>query len=329
MRTAPAWLGLLLMAAALSGCLQGDPDDGGPGDGGPDGPTDPSGGDEDSAPGDGGQGPSDEEDAGPPSTGTPPDPDAPAWQWPALDEATIRPGVQMVADGSQCTSNFVFLPPDNATVYLGFAAHCVGTGGDASNTDGCDADGNAPLPLGTEVEVQGASRPATLAYTSWGTMQAGNETGGAVCGSNDFALVEIHPDDHAKVHPAMLTFGGPTGLAAAGEAAPFDKVLTFGNTGLRPGPAELDAKEGYVWDASSDWSTIIYTVTPGPPGDSGSGVLLGDGTALGVLVTVLVAPFPAANGATSLDLAMQYAAGPGDLPVRLATWDVLDEGRLP
>lgn len=326
MQRAPFLIGTLLALVALAGCLQGDPGDDGPSDSpsvSPGPSSDPG-----SGPGGDPESPDPEQEPPTPSTGTPPDPGAPAWQWPPLEDATIRPGVQMFADGSQCTSNFVFLPPDNSTVYLGFAAHCVGTGGDASNTDGCDPV-NAPLPLGSEVEVQGASQPASLAYVSWGTMLAGNESRAAVCGSNDFAFVEIHPDDHAKVHPAMLTFGGPTGLAAAGEAATFDKVLTFGNTGLRPGPAELDAKEGYVWDPSSDWSTTVYTVTPGPPGDSGSGVLLGDGRALGVLVTVYLAPYPAANGVTNLDLAMQYAAEHGGPAVRLATWDLLDPGRLP
>jgi hypothetical protein len=232
-----------------------------------------------------------------------------------------------VIDGSQCTSNFIFLDPANTTVFIGFAAHCAAAGDDATNTDGCDP-ANAALPLGTAVEVAGASQPATLAYTSWGTMQKVGESGGA-CAANDFAFAVLHADDAPKAHPAMLTFGGPVALADSRSVGAGDKVLTFGNTGLRPGPAALDAREGYViGQADNGWTTTIYTVTPGLPGDSGSGVLTGSGEALGILVTVGITPFTLSNGVTSLDRALAYASA-HDVDIRLATWELLDGGILP
>ena len=54
--------------------------------------------------------------------------------WAPAATATIHPGVMMFTDGAQCTANFVYT--DGASVYLGYAAHCAGTGA-ATETDGC------------------------------------------------------------------------------------------------------------------------------------------------------------------------------------------------
>ena len=54
--------------------------------------------------------------------------------WAPAATATIHPGTQMFTDGAQCTANFVF--SDGVSVYVGYAAHCAGTGA-ATDTDGC------------------------------------------------------------------------------------------------------------------------------------------------------------------------------------------------
>ncbi len=118
----------------------------------------------------------------------------------------IHPGVQTVTGGGQCTSNFVFR--DGGGTYLGQAAHCSGTGG-ATETDGCDS---GSLPIGTTVEIEGASQPGTLVYNSWITMQAQGESDPDTCAYNDFALVRVNPADVAKVDPTVPGFGGPTGV---------------------------------------------------------------------------------------------------------------------
>src|SRR5688500_5566633 len=59
-------------------------------------------------------------------------------------DAPIRPGVQTITGGGQCTANFVFT--DGTDVYLGQAAHCSGLGA-ATATDGCDQAAD-PLPIG-------------------------------------------------------------------------------------------------------------------------------------------------------------------------------------
>ena len=56
--------------------------------------------------------------------------------------------------GRAVTANFVFF--DSGSVYIGQAAHCSGTGGSTA-TDGCTTES---LPVGTAVQVDGASRPA-------------------------------------------------------------------------------------------------------------------------------------------------------------------------
>ena len=56
---------------------------------------------------------------------------------------------------------------------------------------------------------------------------------------------------------------------------------------------------------------MVYTATPGIPGDSGSGFLSGDGEAVGVLSTLNLAPLPVSNGVTDLARALRYAADHG------------------
>ena len=248
------------------------------------------------------------------------------FEWPPLGEATVRPGVQTFYGGSQCTSNFVFTSPDNGTLYLGSAAHCFGPS----------------AKLGDPIEIGDGAATGTLAYSSWLVMgsDGGDPTTGAdptcsveedqrVCDLNDFALIRLDPAARRAVHPAMLHFGGPTALAPSEGVSMGDKVLTYGHSGLRFGLEETNWHEGYVLDHSEPWTTTTYTATPGVPGDSGSGVLTGDGRAFGVLVTVGLTPFAASNGVTSLDLALAYAKEKGGVDARLATWDLLDQGLLP
>jgi hypothetical protein len=54
-------------------------------------------------------------------------------------------------------------------------------------------------------------------------------------------------------------------------------------------------------------SEQLYTLTPGIPGDSGSGFLDADGNALGVLSTVELAPLAGANGVGALAKEIAYA----------------------
>ncbi len=214
--------------------------------------------------------------------------------WAPAASATITPGVQTYTDGGQCTANFIY--QDGAGVYIGQAAHCSSTGAQ-TDTNGCDS---GSLPIGTPVEIDGASRPGTLAYNSWISMQAKGETNADACAYNDFALVRIDPADVASVNPSVPRFGGPTSLGSS-AAGLGDTVYSYGNSSLRGGVTTLSPKQGVVvQSAGNGWSRTVYTVTPGIPGDSGSGFLDADGAAIGTLSTLAIAPVPASNGVADL-----------------------------
>jgi hypothetical protein len=228
--------------------------------------------------------------------------DASAWA-PAAT-APIHPGVMTNTDGSgQCTSNFIFTR--GSDTYIGQAAHCSSTGA-ATDTDGCTS---ASLPLGTRVEIDGASVRGTLAYNSWLSMQAHGEGNDETCAYNDLALVRIDPADVAKVNPTIPDFGGPNGV---GTAAAGQQVYTYGNSSLRQGITLLSPKNGVVVEASpGGWSYTAYTLTPGIPGDSGSAFLNRDGAALGTLSTVAIVPLPASNGVGDVGREIAYARAHG------------------
>jgi hypothetical protein len=219
--------------------------------------------------------------------------------WAPAASATIHPGVQVFTEGAQCTSNFVF--EEGSSVYLGQAAHCSGTGGQ-TETDGCSS---GSLPLGTPVEVKGASRPGTLVYNSWLTMQANGESDPSTCAYNDLALIRIDPADVNSVNPLVPGFGGPTGVGATGGLG--STVYSYGNSELRGGVTKLSPKQGVVVQSEGGgWSHIVATLTPGIPGDSGSGFLNGTGGAIGILSTLQIAPLAGTNGVGDLGKELAY-----------------------
>jgi hypothetical protein len=221
--------------------------------------------------------------------------------WAPAATAPIHPGVQTFTDGAQCTANFVFYDASN-TVYIGQAAHCSGTGG-ATETNGCDS---GSLPVGTPVEVDGASQPGTMVYNSWLAMQAAGETNPDACAYNDFALIRLDPADFGKVNPSIPFWGGPNGIDTNGTTQG-ENVYSYGNSGLRGGVSQLSPKQGVsLGDNGNGWSHDVYTATPGIPGDSGSAFLDSTGAALGVLSTVQLAPLAGSNGVGDLNLELSY-----------------------
>lgn len=219
--------------------------------------------------------------------------------WAPAGQAAVHPGVQVFTEGAQCTSNFVF--QDTSNVYLGQAAHCSGTGGQ-TETNGCSS---ASLPVGTPVQISGASKPGTLVYNSWLTMQARGETDVDTCAFNDLALIRIDPADVAKVNPSVPGFGGPTGVGTVGGLG--STVYSYGNSELRGGIAKLSPKQGVVvQNEGGGWSHNVVTLTPGVPGDSGSGFLNGSGQAIGVLSTLQLAPLAGSNGVGDIGRELAY-----------------------
>jgi hypothetical protein len=227
-----------------------------------------------------------------------------ALTWAPASTATVHPGVETFTDGSQCTANFVFT--DGTNVYIGQAAHCAGTGGD-TDTNGCTSP---TLPVGTAVTISGASKPGTLVYSSWATMQADHETDANTCAYNDLALVKIDPSDVGNVNPTIPVWGGPQGVSSGGTTLG-ERVFSYGNSILRLGVTALSPKEGISeGDTGAGWSTAVLTATPGIPGDSGSAFLDASGDALGILSTLGVSvPGGVTNniGNVGMELAYMHA----------------------
>ena len=240
---------------------------------------------------------------------------APAWA-PAAT-APIRPGVQTVTGGGQCTANFVFYDASN-NVYIGQAAHCSSTSG-STETNGCLA---RSLPLGTPVEISGASRPGTIVYNSWLTMQSQSpalDPDSETCQYNDLAIVKLDPADYGKVNPTIPRWGGPVGTNTAGTTSG-ETVYTYGNSSLRFGVSQTSPKKGTSLGTSPEgWSHTVYTATPGIPGDSGSAFLDKNGRALGVLSTVAIAPLAGSNGVGDFNKEFQYLLSHGGPQLTLAT----------
>lgn len=227
--------------------------------------------------------------------------------WAPAATAKVHPGVQTFTEGAQCTSNFVF--EEGSTVFIGQAAHCSGTGGQ-TETDGCTS---GSLPIGTPVEVTGASKPGALAYNSWLTMQAGGENDPNTCAYNDLALIKLDPTDVANVNPSVPGFGGPTGVGTVGGLG--STVYSYGNSELRGGVTKLSPKQGIVIENEGEgWSHIVSTLTPGIPGDSGSGFMNESGQAVGVLSTLQIAPLAGTNGVGDLGKELAYERAHGPFP---------------
>lgn len=235
---------------------------------------------------------------------------ATASAWAPASTAPVHPGVQTNTEGSgQCTSNFIF--QEGSDTYIGQAAHCSSTGA-ATDTNGCTA---ASLPLGTKVDVDGATVRGTMVYNSWLTMQANGEADEETCAYNDLALVKIDPADVPNVNPSIPVFGGPNGI---GTAKAGDQIYTYGNSSLRGGITQLSPKSGAVVEVTpGGWSYSLYTVTPGIPGDSGSAFLNSTGQALGTLSTVAIAPLPASNGVGDIGRELAYARAHGQPDLQL------------
>lgn len=225
----------------------------------------------------------------------------------------IRPGVEISADGSGCTGNFLF-SPNAQTVYIGVAAHCFSE----DTNDGIDACETNNLPIGfNQVVIENATQAGEIVYSSWRAMQESGETPGSnACVYNDFALVKIHPDDLANIHPAGFAFGGPvslrTGLAAVG-----DDVFAYGRSPFHFGQRNLEAKSGSITGVSGDgWAYQIQTDNPGVPGDSGGPIYGPNGEALAVLSVLSagvggLSVINVSNGVTNLDRALRYAIDGG------------------
>lgn len=206
--------------------------------------------------------------------------------WPAVEEAAVRPGVKLYdrltdqlslteSPGENvryrmCTAAFVFSSLDNRTLFISTASHCV-----------------AGFDLGDRLPIANGQADATVVYCSWGA-QTGSESCPSEPGTrraDDLALLRIAPEDRDEVNPAVLEFGGPTGMAAPVETA--DTVRAYGNSDLRDArqPVAPDTVELMTGDVRnrSTWYTYAEFQPPQLTGDSGAPVIGPDGGAVGLI----------------------------------------------
>jgi hypothetical protein len=228
--------------------------------------------------------------------------------WAPADTAPIHPGVQVESESGQCTANFVFL--QGSTPLLGTAAHCFGTSGDPTATNGCDT---GSLPLGSPVTIYddaGNSYQGSLAYSSWLAMHAAGEKDANTCDYNDLALINLPAG--VGVNPSVPFWGGPTALNTSGLTMG-DQIYSYGNSSLRLGITALSPKSGFSnGDDPSGWSHSTTMLTTGIPGDSGSGLLDSSGNATGVLSTLGISlPDGGTNFFGDLAKELAYAANHG------------------
>ncbi|QQD18094.1 trypsin-like peptidase domain-containing protein [Spongiibacter nanhainus] len=238
----------------------------------------------------------------------------------------IRPGVNIVANGSLCTSNFLYRLGDH-TVYIGVAAHCFS----ADTNQGIDPCEAQNLPIGfDQVQIENAQFPGELVYSSWQAMkEVGESPGSAACVFNDFALVRVDPRDYANIHPAVRAIGGPLalrkGIAEVGES-----FSAYGRSPDHFGIEQLETRSGAITDVlGGGWFYETATTNPlnsAIPGDSGGPVLDGQGRALAVTsvltFTAGLTLTPITNGVVNLDMALEYAMDNGFINrgVSLLTW---------
>lgn len=190
--------------------------------------------------------------------------------WADIDAAKIRPGVQVVTPGvGVCTSNFLYRSPDNATLYLGVAAHCFGNATDA--------------PIGTPVTINGIAAAGTVAYNGWKDGPVANQDLGLVAIANRATA-------RGQVHPAVLEYGGPVGLGDLAAQLPGTQVITYGNSPQRAKGHPDNPREGHIYRIEDDGQAMVMTSQPGIHGDSGSGLMDATGVALGILSTKINDP---------------------------------------
>lgn len=230
--------------------------------------------------------------------------------WPALEDATIRPGVLVEAKSRTCPSNFLFARPDNTSLFLGIAAHCV-----------------QDMVVGEWVLVDPGrtDAPALLAYSSWQTMAELGVDDPQMLDFNDFAVLRLDPAFRMFAHPAIVRFGGPAAMGDADALDLGDEVVSYAEPDA--GSPDLGAWKAVV-TKRHDWGLLTYGAPPELPGRLGTGVMTPDGRAVGLTVSLGAVPDPASNGVARLDAVMAFALEHANLVMELQTWPLLESPGL-
>lgn len=189
----------------------------------------------------------------------------------------VRPGATVQSDAGRCTFNFLFEGSDSRR-YIGTAGHCILQQG---GSDGDAGEKTWPGGTGPPARDGAGTRIGEFAYA-------------VLEDPKDFALIRIAP--HVSARAGMCHFGGPVGVNDDRPGATTAVQLSYFGEGIGVGDV-LPARTAVAMGMPDP--DHVFAQGAAVPGDSGSGVITGDGGAVGVLVTVGV--HTGSVGATALD----------------------------
>lgn len=173
----------------------------------------------------------------------------------------VRPGAVVQNDLGLCTLNFLFRGSDGNN-YIGTAGHCV-----------LEKEGEKVWAAGGPAARDGRNK--TFGSFAYAVLKDDYD--------QDFSLVRINPG--VGVSAMMCVFGGPTGVYTG--RSPMPVTLHHYGNGIVIG----DAVPGRTHVAPDTLDTqVVHAYGPAIFGDSGSGVLADDGSAVGILSALEVTP---------------------------------------
>ena len=191
--------------------------------------------------------------------------------------ATVHPGVVTYTEGAQCTANFVFF---DAPTRLHRPGRALLGHRRRTDTDGC---------TGKPADRHARRSHRRLAARDHGLQLVERDAGRRRDRRRHLRLQRLRADqarpaDYGKVNPSVPTLGGPTGLGYT--TAQLGDVYSYGNSSLRQGITPLAQARQEPRRLRRRLDHLVYTVTPGIPGDSGSGFMDAQARAFGVLSTL-------------------------------------------
>jgi hypothetical protein len=172
----------------------------------------------------------------------------------------------VVTSIADCTLNFLFRAPDG-TRYIGTAGHCSPAGDEYT----FDNDGNA------RIERVWARGTGPVAKDPTGR-RFGEFAYVVKYDPKDFALIRLDPGVPAS--PEMCQFGAPHGFYSTDTL----RAVSLRYYGNGQGISDVTPARSAVALGTPD-PDHLYAAGLAVPGDSGAGVMTGDGLAVGVLVT--------------------------------------------
>ena len=139
-------------------------------------------------------------------------------------------------------------------------------------------------------------------------MQQAGTTDENTCAYNDFALVKVDAGVRRQGQPLRPVLGRPGRARHRRHRRRRGTSTPSATPASAAGVEALSPKQGTSLGAEGGgWTHTVYTVTPGIPGDSGSGFLDANGKALGTLSTVAIAPLAGSNGVGDLAHELAFA----------------------